>query len=169
MTPKRVYHYRIDFEGRVFHDGTELVDPVALRQLLGRVEHDDHGRPYARCMGEWMMLEPEDALFVIQEFEDPVGADLTRLAVRCQAGLRRRVDATRLRSRAHTFLYAEATDGLWARFGRRAAMRLAERHLEVAADGFDLVVGGERHPVLELDESGFARVLGSVAPPRARR
>ena len=81
----------------------------------------------------------------------------------------RRVDATRLRSRAHTFLYAEATDGLWARFGRRAAMRLAERHLEVAADGFDLVVGGERHPVLELDESGFARVLGSVAPPRARR
>ncbi len=38
----REYHYRVDRDGRVFHDGTEIVDPAVLRFFLRAMTRTDH-------------------------------------------------------------------------------------------------------------------------------
>lgn len=165
MVARRVYHYRVDFEGRLFHDGSEITDPVAIRQLIARVRHDAHGRPYALCMGEWMMLEPEDVIHVIQDFEDPAAADdATRLVVRCQAGVRRRIDLTRLTIRELAYIYAPCAEGGLARFGRRAAMGLARDWMEPTSQGFAVRIGERRFPVQAIADEPPEHTKDAVAP-----
>ncbi|MBI5629192.1 MAG: hypothetical protein HY953_09755, partial [Candidatus Rokubacteria bacterium] len=65
MSP-REYRYRIDREGHIFHDGTEIVDPPTLRFFLLAMTRTPEGRYLAMCQGERNWFEPEDTPFVVQ-------------------------------------------------------------------------------------------------------
>jgi hypothetical protein len=62
----REYHYRVDPEGRIFHDGTEIVDAPTLRFFLLALQRAPDGRWLALCQGEQNWFEPYDTPFVVQ-------------------------------------------------------------------------------------------------------
>jgi hypothetical protein len=62
----REYHYRVDREGRMFHDGTEIVDAATLRFFLLALQRAPDGRWLALCQGERNWFEPYDTPFVVQ-------------------------------------------------------------------------------------------------------
>ena len=65
-TLMREYHYRVDREGCIFHDGTEIVDPATLRFFLLALQRAPDGRWLALCQGERNWFEPYDTPFVVQ-------------------------------------------------------------------------------------------------------
>src|SRR4029453_14557338 len=48
----REYHYRADADGRIFHDGTEIVDPATLRFFVLAMRQAPDGRYLVPCQGE---------------------------------------------------------------------------------------------------------------------
>jgi hypothetical protein len=62
----REYHYRVDREGRIFHDGTEIVDPATLRFFLLALQGTPEGHWLAVCQGERNWFEAYDTPFVVQ-------------------------------------------------------------------------------------------------------
>src|SRR5262249_30219068 len=62
----REYTYRVDRDGRVFHDGTEIVDPATLRFFLLALQRTPEGRWLAPRRGERNRFEPADTPFVVQ-------------------------------------------------------------------------------------------------------
>jgi hypothetical protein len=62
----REYRYRVDAEGRVFHDGSEIVDPPTLRFFLLAMTRTPEGRWLAVCQGERNWFEPDETPFVVQ-------------------------------------------------------------------------------------------------------
>src|SRR5574342_327895 len=40
----REYRYKVDAEGRIFHDGSEVIDPLTLRFFLRAMTHTADGR-----------------------------------------------------------------------------------------------------------------------------
>ncbi len=147
--PSRIYRYAIDFEGRVFHAGTEVDDPAVLRQLLGRVHRDAAGGCYSLCAGETNELRPDDVLYVIAGFADaPVDGSPARLAVTCQGGLRRHLALETLRLRAGAFLYGDVEGGFAARFGRQAWLDFALRHVDATCAVFVARFGAASWPIV---------------------
>ena len=55
----REYHYRVDGEGRIYHEGTEIVDPATLRFFLLALTRTPEGRWLAVCQGERNWFEPD--------------------------------------------------------------------------------------------------------------
>ena len=62
----REYQYRVDGDGRVFHDGTEIVDAPTLRFFLLGMRRQPDGRWLVPCQGEQNWFEAADTPFVIQ-------------------------------------------------------------------------------------------------------
>jgi hypothetical protein len=62
----REYRYRVDSEGRVFHDGSEVLDPLTLRFFLRAMTRTPEGRWLVVCQGERNWFEAEGTPFVVQ-------------------------------------------------------------------------------------------------------
>src|ERR1700730_7060416 len=62
----REYSYHVDREGRIFHDGTEIVDAATLRFFLLALQRAPDGRWLAVGQGEQNGFEPYDTPFVVQ-------------------------------------------------------------------------------------------------------
>src|SRR5262245_30662722 len=62
----REYWYRVDAEGRVFHHGSEVLDPLTLRFFLRAMTRTPEGRWLVVCQGERNWFEPEGTPFVVQ-------------------------------------------------------------------------------------------------------
>ena len=62
----REYRYRVDAEGRVFHDGSEVLDPRTLRFFLRAMTHTPDGHWLVLCQGERNWFEAEGTPFVVQ-------------------------------------------------------------------------------------------------------
>src|SRR4029453_8666324 len=72
----REYHYRADADGRIFHDGTEIVDPATLRFFVLAMRQQPDGRYLALCQGEQNWFEP-----ALGEGATPLVVQRLRLAV----------------------------------------------------------------------------------------
>ena len=145
----REYHYRVDGDGRIFHDGTEIVDPATLRFFVLAMQRDADGRHLVMCQGERNWFDADDTPIVVQ-----------RLRLRVEDGALQAVDlglpgghwepldpASLVAERDH--LYAEVRRGrLRARLGRVAMQQLAP-HLVADGAGAALVLAGVRHPIAE--------------------
>jgi hypothetical protein len=70
----REYRYRVDTEGRIFHDGSEVVDSLTLRFFLLAMTRTPEGRWLAVCQGEQNWFEPDETPFVVQRVR-PVAHD----------------------------------------------------------------------------------------------
>src|SRR4029450_9565921 len=62
----REYRYVVDRDGRIFHDGTEIVDPAVLRFFLRAMTRTDDGRCLVLCQGERNYFAAPDTPFVVQ-------------------------------------------------------------------------------------------------------
>ena len=81
----REYHYRVDRDvdrdGRIFHDGTELVDPLVGRFFLRAMTRTPEGRYLVVCQGEPNWFEADGTPFVVQRLGLSVRVALLNTAV----------------------------------------------------------------------------------------
>jgi len=87
----REYHYRVDGEGRIYHEGTEIVDPATLRFFLLALTRTPEGRWLAVCQGERNWFEPDGRLpdetpFIVQRLRLSVDGGRLRAVELCLAG-----------------------------------------------------------------------------------
>ena len=145
----REYHYRVDREGRIFHDGTEIVDPATLRFFLLAMQRTPEGRYLALCQGERNWFEAEDTPLVIQRLRlREAGGRLAAIELGMAGDHHEPLDPTTLESeRGHLFCRVRRGQ-LRARFGRVAMQQLAP-FLTGDERGAALVLGGARHPIPE--------------------
>jgi hypothetical protein len=147
----REYRYRVDAEGRVFHDGSEIVDPPTLRFFLLAMTRTPEGRWLAVCQGERNWFEPDETPFVVQRVR-PVLRDgaVEGLELVLAGEYREPLDPETLDS-ARGRLRCRVRRGAFpARFGRLALQQLGP-HLR--DEGGQPVLGGRRYPILERERT----------------
>jgi len=145
----REYRYVVDSDGRIFHDGSEIIDPPTLRFFLRAMQRTPDGRYLAICQGEKNWFEARDTPFVVQRLVcDERDGQLTDIDLEFAGGLREALDPTTLHVE-NGYLYCLTRHATFrARFGRAALQSLAA-HLVEGENGWALVVGGERNPIRE--------------------
>jgi hypothetical protein len=149
----REYRYRVDAEGRVFHDGSEVLDPLTLRFFLRAMTRTPEGRWLVVCQGERNWFEPEGTPFVVQRVRPLLRAGAVDGLELVLAGEHREpLDAATLASEGGR-LYCRVRRGAFpARFGRLALQQLATYVRE--EDGRPLfVLGGQHHPIPEHERT----------------
>jgi len=147
----REYRYRVDAEGRVFHDGSEIVDPPTLRFFLLAMTRTPEGQWLAVCQGERNWFESDETPFVVQRLR-PVLRDgaVEGLELVLAGEYREPLDPETLES-AGGRLHCRVRRGAFpARFGRLALQQLGP-HLRDEGGQPVLVLGGRRHPILERE------------------
>jgi hypothetical protein len=149
----REYRYRVDAEGRVFHDGSEIVDPPTLRFFLLAMTRTPEGRWLAVCQGERNWFEPDETPFVVQRVR-PVLRDgaVEGLDLVLAGEYREPLDPETLDS-ARGRLRCRVRRGAFpARFGRLALQQLGP-HLRDEGGQPVLVLGGRRYQILERERT----------------
>jgi hypothetical protein len=143
----REYRYRVDREGRIFHDGTEIVDPQVLRFFLRAMKRTPEGRYLVLCQGEHNWFEPDDTAFVVQRLRLDAGAGgLRAVELRFAGDYRESLDPATLAVEEEQLTCRIRKGGLTARFGRVAMQQLAPFLME--EDGrVVLSLDGVSHPV----------------------
>ncbi|HYB42027.1 MAG TPA: hypothetical protein VEL75_09680 [Candidatus Methylomirabilis sp.] len=143
----REYRYQVDRDGRIFHDGTEIVDPAVLRFFLRAMTPADGGRCLVLCQGERNWFEAADTPFVVQrlrlETERPA---LGAVELVFPGDYREPLDPATLETE-RDLLFCRVRGGAFrARFGRVAVQQLAPFLLDTG-EGPVLLLGGGRHPI----------------------
>jgi hypothetical protein len=143
----REYRYRVDRDGRIFHDGTEIVDPAVLRFFLRAMTRTDDGRCLVLCQGERNWFEVPDTPFVVQRLRLSMEGDALQAVELCFPGDYREPLDPRTLETERDLLFCRVRGGAFrARFGRIAMQQLAP-FLSDTGEGSALVLGGVRHPV----------------------
>ena len=148
----REYHYRVDREGRIFHDGTEIVDPAVLRFFLLAMTRTEDGRCLVLCQGERNWFEAEDPAlagspFVVQRLRlDVDGGSLRRVEAVLAGDYHEALVPSTLESERDQLFCRVRGARFRARFGRVAIQQLAPFLLD-QGEGSALVVAGVRHPI----------------------
>lgn len=122
----REYRYAVDADGRVFHDGSEIVDPATLRFFLLGMRREDDGRWLVPCQGEQNWFTAEDTPFVVQRLRlDHDGGRLRKIGLVLAGDLQEPLDPRTLDTDGGR-LYCRVRRGAFcARFGRLAMQQLA--------------------------------------------
>ena len=145
--PPREYRYQVDRDGRIFHDGTEIVDPAVLRFFLRTMTRADDGRCLVLCQGERNWFEAADTPFVVQRLRLEVeGAMLRAVELVFPGDYREPLDPATLETE-RDLLFCRVRGGAFrARFGRIAVQQLAPFLADVG-EGSVLILAGGRHPI----------------------
>ncbi len=140
----REYHYRVDGEGRIYHDGTEIVDPATLRFFLLALTRTPEGR----WLANWFEPEgrfPDETPFIVQRLRLSVDEGRLRAVELCLAGdYREPLDPATLEQDGERLSCAVRRGAFRARFGRLAMQQLAP-YLSEGPDGPALALDGRRH------------------------
>jgi len=145
--PAREYRYQVDRDGRIFHDGTEIVDPAVLRLFLRAMTSTEDGRWLVLCQGERNWFEAPDTPFVIQRLRLAVERGLLQDVELCFPGDYREPLDPRTLETDRDRLFCRVRGGAFrAAFGRVAVQQLAP-FLSNTGEGAALVLGGARYPV----------------------
>ncbi|HEV8225847.1 MAG TPA: hypothetical protein VGQ74_02510 [Methylomirabilota bacterium] len=143
----REYTYRVDAEGRVFHDGTEIVDPATLRFFLLALQRTPDDRWLALCQGERNWFEAADTPFVIQRLGLSVtDGRLHAVELRLAGDYREPLDPTTLEHDGARLCCRVRKGTFRARFGRIALQQIAPWIVEEAGMP-TLELGGRRYPL----------------------
>jgi len=143
----REYTYRVDAEGRVFHDGTEIVDPATLRFFLLALQRTPDDRWLALCQGERNWFDAADTPFVIQRLGLRVtDGRLHAVELRLAGDYREPLDPATLEHDGARLCCRVRKGAFRARFGRIALQQLAPWIVEEAGRPA-LELGGRRYPV----------------------
>ncbi len=146
----REYHYLVDREGRIFHDGTEIVDPLVLRFFLRAMQRTPEGRYLVLCQGERNWFDARDTPFVVQRLRCVIeGGQLVSVEL-CFAGdYREPLDPESLEAEGG-YLFCRVRRGAFrARFGRVVMQQIAPFLVE-GDSGPALLLRGVRYPIRDL-------------------
>lgn len=149
----REYRYWVDAEGRIFHDGSEVLDPLTLRFFLRAMTHTPEGRWLVVCQGERNWFESERTPFVVQRVRAVLREGvLDGLELVLAGDHREPLDPATLESEGGR-LYCRVRRGAFpARFGRLALQQLGA-HLKDEGGRPVLVLGDHRHPIAERERT----------------
>ncbi len=143
----REYHYLVDRDGRVSHDGSEIVDPVVLRFFLRAMRRTEDGRWLVVCQHENNWFHPHDTPFVVQRLGLTLeGGRLTAVALHFAGDHQEPLAPETLEADGGQVFCRLQRSGFRARFGRIALQQLAP-HLADGPGGPALVLGDARYPV----------------------
>lgn len=143
--PVREYHYVVDREGRIFHDGTEIVDAATLRFFLLAMRRTEDGRHLVLCQGERNWFTAEDTPFVVQRLAvGDRGAEGIELIF--AGDYRERLDPATLESQDGKVFCRVRRGAVRARLGRLALQQLAPFLVEEAGH-VGLRLAGTVYPV----------------------
>jgi hypothetical protein len=146
----REYHYSVDRDGRIFHDGTEVVDRAVLQLFMRAMRRTPDGRYLAPCQGEQNWFDVTDTPFVVQRLHarKPDGAPWS-VELAFAGDYREPLDPATLEAR-DGHVYCRIRKGVVpARFGRIAVQQLGERLAEAHGELF-VVLDGARYPIRQL-------------------
>jgi hypothetical protein len=146
----REYRYLVDGEGRVFHDGTEIIDPLVLRFFLRAMTRTAEGRYLVLCQGERNWFEADDTPFVVQRLRLTIEGGVLQDAELCFPGdYRESLDPEDLETE-RDLIYCHVRRGAFrARLGRLAMQQLAP-FLTATSDGSALLMRGVAHLIRAL-------------------
>ena len=143
----REYRYQVDRDGRVFHDGTEIVDPAVLRFFLRAMTRTEAGACLVLCQGERNWFEAADTPFVIQRLGLSVtDGRLHAVELRLAGDYREPLDPATLEHDGGRLCCRVRKGAFRARFGRIALQQLAPWIVEEAGRPA-LELGGLRYPL----------------------
>src|SRR5262249_12815958 len=122
----REYRYTVDRDGRIFHEGSEIIDPHVLRFSLLAMEQTPDGRYLAVCQREQNWFETMDTPFVVQRLHCATEQGQLISVELCFAGDHREpLDPDSLEAEG-PYLYCRVRGGAFrARFGRSAVQQIA--------------------------------------------
>jgi len=148
---ERIWHYYIDSEGHLWHDGTEFYDPATLKMFMkGMADLPSEEAKNAEkwrvfCMGEECRIAAEDVPYVIQK------VTVTPKSVRLTfpGGYEEDLDPATLFVGDRNVLYCRIRGGAFtARFNRTSYLNLAERiAFDPKTRGFYLTVDNHQYPI----------------------
>jgi hypothetical protein len=145
----REYAYVVDRAGRVFHDGTEIVDPITLRFFLRAMTRSDDGRWLVVCQGEHNWFTAADTPFIVQRLVLAVDRGcLVRAELVFAGDVREPLDPSTLEVHDGQLGCRVRKGAFAARFGRVAMQQLAP-YLVEDGGGPALASGGVLHPIRE--------------------
>jgi hypothetical protein len=143
----REYHYRVDREGRVFHDDTEIVDPITLRFFVRAMSRTADGRWLVVCQGEHNWFGAADTPLVARRLDLEVEAGgLAGVTLRLAGEVREPLDPSTLHTDGRDLFCLVGRARHPVRFGRVAALQLAP-FLHERPDGIRLTMSGRAWPV----------------------
>jgi hypothetical protein len=146
----REYHYVIDREGRIIHDGTEIVDAPTLRFFLKTMERTPDDRWLVVCQRERNWFETPDTPFVVQRLRLDVTGQHLRTVELCFAGdLREPLDPATLESEGGILFCRIRSGTVRARFGRVAMQQLSP-YLREHYGAVEIAVGDRAYPIAEV-------------------
>jgi len=146
----REYHYLVDREGRIFHDGTEIVDLLVLRFFLRAMQRTPEGRYLVLCQGERNWFDAHDTPFVVQRLRCVVeGGQLVSVELGFAGDYREPLDTESLEAEGG-YLFCRVRRGAFrARFGRVAMQQIAPFLVE-GDSGSALLLRAVRYPIRAL-------------------
>jgi hypothetical protein len=141
---QRIYHYKIDAEGRLWIEGTELTDPQVLKLFMGRMEKLEGDKFRVLCMGELNLIEAEDVPYVVQGIE--IQGDKIELFF--PGGYREMLDPNTLRVGKANVLYCTVRGGEFpARFNRKSYLELTRLVERDSKKRYFLKLGRRRYSI----------------------
>ena len=149
----REYRYVVDRDGRIFHDGTEIVDPAVLRFFLRAMTRTDDGRCLVLCQGERNWFTAPDTPFVVQRLRLSLeGSALQAVELCFQGDYREPLDPATVETE-RGLLFCRIRGGAFrARLGRVAVLQVAPSLMD-GGGGSAQVMSARRHPVRSGGES----------------
>ena len=152
----REYRYRVDAEGRVFHDGSEVLDPLTLRFFLRAMTRTPEGSWLVVCQGERNWFESEGTPFVVQRvrsiFQEGREGVLDGLELVLAGDHREPLDPSTLESEGGRLCCRVRRGAFPARFSRIALQQLGA-HLRDENGQPALVLGGRRHTIADRERT----------------
>jgi len=151
-----VWHYYIDVEGHLWHDGAELDDPPTLQMFMKgmtdlpaeEIRSPEKWRVF--CMGEECRIAAEDVPYVVQDVE----VSEHKVLLKFPGDYAEPLDPSTLFVGARNVLYAKVRGGKFAaRFNRKSYLDLAKHiQYDVRKDVFYLIVDNKRFPIKGASE-----------------
>lgn len=143
--PIRVWNYRLDSEGQLWHDGAVFDDPQVLSFFMKKMERLSDGRYFALCQGEECYFDPEDTVYVVQSLRPMPD----RIELVFQGGYREDLDPATLHVGKDNVFYCRVRGGAFeARFNRKPYLELARQiDFDPAKKEYFLQLAGRRYPI----------------------
>src|SRR5438045_6124428 len=146
----RIYHYYMDKEGRIWHEGTEMNDPRFALLIQKNLQSTPEGL-LAKCQGEKCFFQVEDVPYVVQDValvKDEEGS-LEQVDLIFPGGYMERLNPSTLFVSKENVLYCSVREGAFnARFSRNSYFRLIPFLVEDPEQHtYHLKMGGKRFAI----------------------
>ncbi len=147
-SPKKIdrsWHYELDKEGVLWHEGTELEDPSLLKFFMEKIEQLPDGRFHVLCQGEDCFITAEDVPYVVQN----VNITPTQVELVFPGDYREKLDPSTLYVGKENVLYSLVRNQKFtARFNRKSYLELAKHiQFDKKQKNYTLVLNGKKFPV----------------------